>query len=59
MASSVPTTREDCTVAMMEAAMMATVERPEIRKVQQEPMREQMAKRPKKSSTTQVTKATM
>ena len=54
-----PTTTEDCTVAMMEAAMMATVEIPEIRKVQQEPTREQKPKSPTMSSTTQVMNAMM
>lgn len=57
--SSAPTTTADCAVARTEAATMATVERPEIRKVQQDPMREQIATRPKRSSTTQVTTATM
>lgn len=59
VASTEPVTTEDWTVARMEAAIMVVVERPEMRKVMQEPAREQMAKRPKKSSMAQVTKAMM
>jgi hypothetical protein len=43
----------------MEAAMMEVVERPEMSQVKQDPAREQMAKRPKNSSITQVMNAIM
>lgn len=54
-----PTVMEPRTVDMIEAATIETVERPETRKVRQEPAREQMAKMPKKISTTQETNAMM
>jgi len=52
-----PTTMEDWTVAITDATMIVTVDRPEMIKVMQDPTREQKPKRPRKSSTTQVTNA--
>ena len=54
-----PTTMEDIAVAIMEAAITAVVDTPEIMKVQQEPMREQKPKRPATISRTEVMKAIM
>ena len=50
---------ETWTVAMIEAAMIVVVERPEIRKVMQDPAREQKAKRERKISKAQVMTAMM
>lgn len=47
------------TVAMIEAAMMVVVDRPEIRNVIHEPAREQNAKRERKISKAQVRTAMM
>lgn len=54
-----PVTIEASTVAMIDAAMIVMVDRPEIRNVTQEPAREQNAKRERKISKAQVMTAIM
>lgn len=54
-----PVTMEASTVAMIDAAMIVMVDRPEMRNVTQEPAREQNAKRERKISKAQVMTAMM
>lgn len=50
-------TREDWTVAIIDARTIVSVDTPEMMNVRHEPAREQKPKRPRKSSATQEKKA--